>query len=230
MPVFRSLRRVVTAHGYPDGPPACQDVGLTLGVFLGVRSGIAAEIPPMALKELKARYATKRIKDYKLSDGEGLHLLVRPNGSKLWRLKYRFDGREKLLSLGHYPNVSLAQARLRRAEAEIALAEGRDPGAKLAVPAAMTFEAVARDCMPTSCRLLIRAMLRGFSPASSATHSGCSAQRISGPSPAAKCSRWSARSRRAVRSMLAAASSSTSARSIASPSRTVGPIKIRPHP
>ncbi|MCA3514552.1 MAG: DUF4102 domain-containing protein, partial [Rhodobacter sp.] len=54
----------------------------------------------MALKELEVRYATKRQKDYKLADGEGLYLLVRPNGSKLWRMKYRFDGKEKLLSLG----------------------------------------------------------------------------------------------------------------------------------
>jgi len=58
---------------------------LTLGVFWGVRSGIAAEIPPIALKELEARYAAKRNRDYKLADGEGLYLLVRANGSKLWR-------------------------------------------------------------------------------------------------------------------------------------------------
>jgi hypothetical protein len=53
----------------------------------------------MDRKQLKVRYATKRQKDYKLADGEGLYVLVRPNGSKLWRLKYRFDGNEKLLSL-----------------------------------------------------------------------------------------------------------------------------------
>ncbi|MFS0773732.1 Arm DNA-binding domain-containing protein [Sphingomonas sp. 1P08PE] len=48
----------------------------------------------MALKELEARYATKRAKDYKLADGEGLYLLVRASGSKLWRFKYRFAGKE----------------------------------------------------------------------------------------------------------------------------------------
>ena len=84
----------------------------------------------MALKELEVRYATKRAKDYKLADGEGLHLLVRPNGSKLWRMKYRFAGKEKLLSFGAYPQVGLADARLRRAEAKLALAEGKDPGAE----------------------------------------------------------------------------------------------------
>jgi len=64
----------------------------------------------MALKELEVRYATRRQKDYKLADGEGLYLLVRPNGSKLWRMKYRFDGREKLLSFGRYP-ISALQTR-----------------------------------------------------------------------------------------------------------------------
>ena len=47
----------------------------------------------MALKELEVRYATTRAKDYKLTDGEGLYLLVRPNGSKLWRMKYQHGGK-----------------------------------------------------------------------------------------------------------------------------------------
>lgn len=68
----------------------------------------------MALKELEVCYATKRQKDYKLADGEGLYLIIRHNGSNLWRMKYRFDGKEKLLSLGRYPDLSLAEARLRR--------------------------------------------------------------------------------------------------------------------
>lgn len=84
----------------------------------------------MALKELEACYATKRAKDYKLADGEGLYLLVRASGSKLWRFKYRFAGKEKLLAFGVYPAVSMAAARLRRAEAKVALGQGRDPGAK----------------------------------------------------------------------------------------------------
>jgi len=98
----------------------------------------------MAFTDAQARYATKRATDYKLGDGEGLHLLVRPNGSKLWRLKYRFDGKEKLLSFGAYPGVSLGDARLKRAEAKLLLADGLDPGAKVAAPTAMTFEAAAR--------------------------------------------------------------------------------------
>ncbi len=98
----------------------------------------------MALKELEVRYATKRAKDYKLADGEGLYLLVRPNGSKLLRMKYRFNAKEKLLSFGAYPGTSLADARFRRAEAKVALGQGRDPGTREVSPQGMTFEEAAR--------------------------------------------------------------------------------------
>lgn len=98
----------------------------------------------MALKELEARYATRRAKDYKLTDGEGLYLLVRPNGSKLWRFKYRYAAKEKLLSFGAYPGTSLADARLRRAEAKVALGKGVDPGAKDKPAVVTTFEQAAR--------------------------------------------------------------------------------------
>ena len=98
------------------------------------------EIPPMPLKELEVRYASRRSKDYKLGDGGGLYLLVRPTGSRLWRMKYRFNGKEKLLSFGRYPEVTLAEARLRRAEAKLALARGEDPGPKAPSPVT-SFEA-----------------------------------------------------------------------------------------
>jgi integrase len=98
----------------------------------------------MALKDLELRYAARRPKDYKLADGEGLHLLVRPNGSKLWRMKYRFEGREKLLSFGAYPDVGLADARLRRAAARLELAAGKDPGAKAENRRGMSVEKAAR--------------------------------------------------------------------------------------
>ena len=81
----------------------------------------------MALKELEVRYATKRAKDYKLTAGEGLYLLVRPNGSKSWRMKYRYADKEKL-SFGAYPAVSLAEARLHRAKAKVVLGEGGGSG------------------------------------------------------------------------------------------------------
>src|SRR5512135_150032 len=55
--------------------------------------------------------AAPREKDYKLADGDGLHLLVKKTGSKIWRFKYRFDGKEKLQTIGPYPDVSLKEAR-----------------------------------------------------------------------------------------------------------------------
>jgi len=81
-----------------------------------------------ALSEFKISKARKRDKPYKLSDGGGLFLLVKPNGSKLWQQKYRFVDKERLLSHGPYPEVSLAQARRKRDEARSLLAEGKDPG------------------------------------------------------------------------------------------------------
>lgn len=77
-------------------------------------------------------------------------LLVHPNGSKYWRLRYRFGGKEKMLALGRYPEVSLADARARRNEARKLLANGVDPGEnKKAVKVEqeqeeITFEVVAR--------------------------------------------------------------------------------------
>jgi integrase len=71
--------------------------------------------------------STRPRKYLKLSDGGGLYLLVRPNGSKHWRLKYRVDGKEKLISLGVYPACSLAEAREQRDEAKRQLRAKRDP-------------------------------------------------------------------------------------------------------
>ena len=68
-------------------------------------------------------------KETKHADGGGLTLLVKPNGSKLWRLRYRFEGKQKDLALGKYPAVSLAVAREERAEAKALLAQGIDPRA-----------------------------------------------------------------------------------------------------
>ncbi|AVQ88133.1 integrase [Plesiomonas shigelloides] len=91
-------------------------------------------------------------KAFKLSDGGGLYLLVNPSGSKYWRLKYRFAGKEKLLAIGVYPDISLAQARSRREEAKKLLLEGKDPGQerkleKLSrqLEVENSFEAIARE-------------------------------------------------------------------------------------
>ncbi|KIS45653.1 tyrosine-type recombinase/integrase [Kosakonia radicincitans] len=66
-------------------------------------------------------------KAYKLADGGGLYLLVNPNGSRYWRMKYRYAGKEKLLSIGVFPDVTLAEAREKRVEAKRMLAAGNDP-------------------------------------------------------------------------------------------------------
>lgn len=84
----------------------------------------------MALTDIKVRTAKPTDKQYKLTDGSGMHLLVHPNGSKYWRLQYRFSGKQKMLALGVYPNVSLADARARRDEARKLLANSIDPGDK----------------------------------------------------------------------------------------------------
>jgi integrase len=104
------------------------------------------------LSDVKIRNAKPREKQYKLSDSEGLYLLVAPTGGKHWRLKYRFDGKEKLLALGSYPEISLSEARARRTDARQQIAKGVDPGiVKKAKKAARideiqnTFELIARE-------------------------------------------------------------------------------------
>src|SRR5277367_6694441 len=68
----------------------------------------------MPLSDTVVRKCKPTTKAKKLSDGGGLHVLVQPNGSKLWRLAYRFAGKQKTLALGAYPTVSLADARHHR--------------------------------------------------------------------------------------------------------------------
>lgn len=75
------------------------------------------------------RSAKALAKPVKLSDGEGLFLLVNPNGSRWWRFRYRYGGKERGISLGVYPDVSLKLARARRNDARRMLVEGVDPGA-----------------------------------------------------------------------------------------------------
>ena len=82
----------------------------------------------MALTDTAIRKAKPIDKPQKLSDGAGLYLLLNPNGSRWWRLKYRHGGKEKLLSLGTYPDTGLKDARERRDAARKLLAAGVDPG------------------------------------------------------------------------------------------------------
>ena len=82
----------------------------------------------MALTETALKNAKPANKPYKLSDDRGLYAQVHPNGSKYWRLDYRFDGKRKTLALGTYPMIGLKDARMRRDEAQKQLANGIDPG------------------------------------------------------------------------------------------------------
>ncbi|WP_444921346.1 tyrosine-type recombinase/integrase [Microbulbifer sp. CnH-101-G] len=81
----------------------------------------------MALTDSKIKQAKPSDKDQWLTDGQGLRLLIKPTGSKYWRLKYRFQGRQKTLALGVYPSVSLKQARNKVIEARQLLENGQDP-------------------------------------------------------------------------------------------------------
>ncbi|VXD08825.1 Prophage integrase IntS [Enterobacterales bacterium 8AC] len=81
----------------------------------------------MMLNARKVDSAKGKEKSYKLADGGGLYLQVEPNGSRYWRMKYRFAGKEKRLSFGVYPTVSLADARQKREDAKKIIAAGDDP-------------------------------------------------------------------------------------------------------
>lgn len=84
----------------------------------------------MPLSDSKIRNLKPLDRVQKLSDGGGLYLYVPPQGSKLWRMNYRFEGRQKTLSFGPYPAVSLAEARTKREEAKANLRNGHDPSKK----------------------------------------------------------------------------------------------------
>jgi integrase len=104
----------------------------------------------LTASQIKSAKATN--KPIKLADGRGLYVHVKPNGAKYWRLKYRFAGKEKLLALGVFPAVSLAQARLLCDEAKALLATNRDPSLTkqiqknlLQTKSQDTFEAIAKE-------------------------------------------------------------------------------------
>jgi integrase len=103
------------------------------------------------LSDVQVKNAKAQKKDYKLFDGGGLYLIVTHSGSKLWRFKYRFDGKGKGFSLGPYPEISLADARTKREEARKQIAHGIDPARvrqamkQAETQEAETFEVIARE-------------------------------------------------------------------------------------
>ncbi|ANK12120.1 tyrosine-type recombinase/integrase [Erythrobacter neustonensis] len=106
----------------------------------------------MPLTDVAIRNAKPRAKPYKVGDTLGLFLLVQPSGGKLWRVKYRIDGKEKKLAIGIYPQVGLAEARRRRDAARELVAAGKDPGrekqrekVRSRIQAETTFDAIAAE-------------------------------------------------------------------------------------
>src|ERR1700751_5898135 len=104
------------------------------------------------LTDAQVRKVQKADKPYKLCDTGGLYLYVTATGGKLWGLKYRLGGKERLLSIGPYPGVGLADARATAAEAKKMLREGKDPSLEkrrqrltVATDGGDTFEAIARE-------------------------------------------------------------------------------------
>jgi len=98
-------------------------------------------MPPVPLSDLAIRKARPADKPLRLFDGGGLYLEVTPSGSKLWRWKYRFGGKEKRLALGSYPETSLAEAREKHFEARKKLSSGIDPGLQRKVEKLLKSEA-----------------------------------------------------------------------------------------
>lgn len=122
----------------------------------------------MALTDVAIRNAKPGPKAMKLADGGGMYLLVTPAGGKLWRLKYRVDGREKLLAIGAYPEIGLGEARRRREEARELIALGKDPSrekqrekVRARIQAADTFKAICDEY----CEKRRRDGTKGWAPA-----------------------------------------------------------------
>lgn len=112
----------------------------------------------MLLTDIQIRKAKPKDKAYTLNDGKGLSLLVEPNGSKGWRFRYRFAGKPKMISLGVYDQISLADARRKRGEAKKQLSENINPSdarksEKIILKYATenTFQAVAMEWHTSKC-------------------------------------------------------------------------------
>lgn len=113
---------------------------MPVGIIVGIRQ---RDDTNMTLTDNACKNAKPSDAARKMSDGGGLYLFVTPSGSKLWRMNYRFEGKQKTLSFGAYPAVGLKDARAHRDKAKSVLASGRDPAVQTATED--SFEAVARE-------------------------------------------------------------------------------------
>ena len=113
----------------------------------------------MVLTDTAIRNAKPADKPYKVTDSQGLYLLVNPRGSKLWRIKYRIDGVERKLSIGAYPEITLAEARAARDAARRQLAHAIDPNVakrqariEASIRASNSFASVAEELIEKKAR------------------------------------------------------------------------------
>jgi len=118
----------------------------------------------MSLTDVAIRKAKPKTKAYKLGDSLGLFLLVQPSGGRLWRMKYRVDGREKKLGLGTYPEIGLAEARRRRVRSSVPkiplraspLSSARSANTMVRVPGRLLRRSAANTyCQCSTARLAI---------------------------------------------------------------------------
>ena len=168
VPPFYSLLTFATIHKQPRNPQRTAGFILSVafciqgrsftftkktGTFTGYKQYTRKECTrKMSLNNTLCKNAKPREKPYKLSDSGGLALVIHPNGSKYWRLRYYWLKKEKTLAFGVYPTVTLAEAREKQAEAKKLLAQNIDPSRqkqrdkrKAAVHASNTFKAVALE-------------------------------------------------------------------------------------
>jgi len=146
---FSSILLLIDEHSYPGNRTT---FWVQNWVRVTIQPNFGKTVPNMPLSDLKVRKIKQRSKPFRISDGWGLYLLVRPSGSKAWQFRYQFMGKEKLLSLGTYPTVSLADARSKRDDAKRLLADGIDPSVQkqldridAQVKARMTFKEIAEE-------------------------------------------------------------------------------------
>jgi Arm DNA-binding domain len=176
---------------------------------------------PMALTDVRIKAAKPAANAYRLVDARGLHLFVTPQGGKLWRLRNKVAGREKMLSFGAYPEVTLAVAREARDAAREELRSGRDPALakrhRRATAAAHAAGPAGRRPTP-----------RTSSPASSETSSQPSARCRSGRSPLPSFCPCCARSRPARRRRRPGGSASACLPCWSMPSPPAGARPTRP--
>jgi hypothetical protein len=142
MRLLKGIYGGIVFAAVPQGPPTavffcgycCGYSGYELWVSYKT-TPLAAEIMGLNIKQVEN--AKPKSKAYKLTDSGGLCLLVSQSGARLWRWRYRFEGKEKMMALGEYPLVTLAEARERHFVARKTLAAGVDPMARRIRPAAI---------------------------------------------------------------------------------------------